>query len=150
MPYKCTACGKFYREGSEELKDLMHDGGCSCGKKFLMYVRGLRDDEIPDEVSVDLGVEIAREPEKPEGEPEVFDVPAGGEKEVDLEFLQRELVKARDSGKPVFLGVETIRVLEEGKYELDVASLMRGKPVIVKTDDGVYYIDVPYAMKKKK
>jgi len=163
MPYKCTACGRFYREGSDELKKVMHGGGCDCGKKFLMYVRGLRGDDIPDDVSAGWDKQDESEAKKYseivadwEGGSESIDeqldvvkVPLGGENQANLEFLQTELARVREDKKPVFLGIETIRVLEEGKYELDVAALMKGKPLIVKTHDGIYYIDVPYAMRKK-
>ena len=27
---------------------------------------------------------------------------------------------------------------------------MSGKPIVVRADEGVYYIDIPYAMKPKK
>lgn len=48
MPYKCNACGMVYWEGSKELKDIMRTGGCNCGKKFLMYVRTMRDLGVED------------------------------------------------------------------------------------------------------
>jgi predicted nucleic acid-binding Zn-ribbon protein len=48
------------------------------------------------------------------------------------------------------LDVENMTRLEEGKFTLDVASLMSGKPIVVRADEGVYYIDIPYAMKPKK
>lgn len=144
MPYKCTVCGKFYHEGSVELKEVMKSGGCVCGKKFLMYIRGTSENAIPVDVISDWDKKgyLAK--------PEVINVPKTEKKEADIEFLHRELLRVRDTGKPVFLGIETIRILEEGKYELDVAALMKGKPVIVKTKEGVYYIDVPYAMRKTK
>jgi len=48
------------------------------------------------------------------------------------------------------LDVENLTHVEEGKFTLDIASLMSGKPIVVRADDGVYYIDIPYAMKPKK
>lgn len=44
--------------------------------------------------------------------------------------------------------VENIRILERGNYELDVASLMKGEPMVVKSDKGVYYIKLPQQTKE--
>jgi predicted nucleic acid-binding Zn-ribbon protein len=66
-----------------------------------------------------------------------------------LEWLGKDFVKLASKEEPIFLSIETIKILEEGKYQIDVTSLMGGKPVIVQDENGVYYIDVPYAMKKK-
>lgn len=43
---------------------------------------------------------------------------------------------------PVVLDFESIRVLEPGKYELDIAQLFRGAPVIFKLEEGKYVIDI--------
>jgi len=167
MPYKCTVCGKIYREGSDELKEILYKGGCSCGKKFLMYVRSIRD-----EADAKEGVKPSPESSEPEEEADdpLADLPKAEEgaepsvaerktvqppdtedtKEAHLEWLRREFVRMRNVDQPLYLGIETIRVIEEGKYQIDVPSLMAGKPLIVKTDEGVYYIDVPYAMTLSK
>lgn len=73
---------------------------------------------------------------------------AGGRGE-SFDWLDREFLRMREQGKSLQLGIETIRILEEGKYQIDIGSLMRGKPIIVHTEEGVYYIDLAHAMKKK-
>lgn len=142
MPYKCTVCNKLYKEGSPELKEVMSKGGCSCGKKFLMYVSE-RKDEHEEETAPDAETPI-RDSIRAEIEEKRKEL-----RRDDLEWLGKKLVRMRESDEPIYLGIETIRVLEEGKYELDVASLMRGKPLIIKSEAGVYYIDLPYSMKKR-
>lgn len=72
-------------------------------------------------------------------------------RESDIEWLDREFSDklARDTGT-IHLDVENLIRLGEGKFRLDIASLMSGKPIVVKAKEGVYYIDIPYSMKPKK
>lgn len=44
---------------------------------------------------------------------------------------------------------ENIRVVGKGSYELDLDSLMRGDPLVVKSQSGVYYVKIA-AIKSKK
>ncbi len=65
--------------------------------------------------------------------------------EEELAFLTKE--------KPVsidFDAVENLRVVEQGSYEFNLPSLMRGDPLVVRSDSGVYYIKLPQPKKKKK
>jgi predicted nucleic acid-binding Zn-ribbon protein len=145
MPYKCTVCGKTYLEGSDEIKEVMRKGSCECGKKFLMYFRGTEAPPVG---------ERPRAPWAPEGsKPHVVrDLPSdvGEDRMKSFEWLDREFIRMREQGKELHLGIETIQILEEGKYMIDIGSLMQGKPIVVRTEEGVYYIDLAYAMKKKK
>ncbi len=148
MPYKCTVCGKIYLEGSDELKGIMRKGGCECGKKFLMYIRGVRDQDfggLDSSKPVFESKVVVRDDSKVVEEPLIARV----EDKKSLNWLDREFLRMREEGKSLNLGIETIRILEEGKYEIDVASLMRGKPIIVQTEEGVYFIDLAHAMRKK-
>ncbi len=45
---------------------------------------------------------------------------------------------------------ENIKVLEPGSYELNVTSLFKGDPVILRTDSEVYYVKLPQPKAKKK
>jgi len=45
---------------------------------------------------------------------------------------------------------ENIKVLEPGSYELNVNSLFKGDPVILRTDSEVYYVKLPTPKGKKK
>src|SRR3989338_2325656 len=74
MPYKCNVCGKLYTESSLELKDVMLRGSCSCGKRFLMYIRRdlrqkpVKFGETPEEKIMEspvLEIGGAEEPPKP-------------------------------------------------------------------------------------
>lgn len=59
-------------------------------------------------------------------------------------------IKDEDKDKPVILDLETIRVLEPGKYELDLVHLFKKDPLIIKLEEGKYIIDLPQAFKKEK
>ncbi|MFH1788390.1 MAG: Zn-ribbon containing protein [Candidatus Altiarchaeota archaeon] len=151
MPYKCTVCGKIYLEGSDQLKAVMREGGCECGKKFLMYFRGARDLVEVEDAPAGKHPQDEASGEDDDKEPIISEIPAdaSAEKKESLKWLDTEFLRMREKGKPLHLGIETIRILEEGKYEIDVGSLMRGRPIIVQTEEGVYYIDLAHAMKKK-
>ncbi len=44
---------------------------------------------------------------------------------------------------------ENIAVLKKGSYAMDINSLMKGEPVVVKNLQGVYYLEFPsYKVKK--
>lgn len=65
--------------------------------------------------------------------------------EEELAFLTKE--------KPVsidFDAVENLRVVEQGSYELNLPSLMKGDPLVVRSDSGVYYIKLPQPKRRRK
>ncbi len=125
MPHKCARCGEIYEDGSPELI-----GGCSCGARVFLYLRGEKG------VRKEKVVEKLKEKEI---------------SETDLQWLDREFGdKLEREKKTIHLDVETLERLSEGKFKLDIASLMKGKPVVIKAREGVYYIDIPYAFKESK
>jgi len=119
MPHQCVKCGKIYEDASKELLN-----GCgNCTGKFFFYIKqdNLRSDFV-DKLS---------------------------EQDIDkIEHDIRELIPEIKSAQPIVLDLETIRVVGPGKYEIDVGSLMRGKPVIIQVGEGKYFIDLPNAFKK--
>lgn len=44
--------------------------------------------------------------------------------------------------KPVVLDLESIRILGSGKFEIDLVSLFKRKPIIYKLEEGKYFIDL--------
>lgn len=97
--------------------------GCSCGARVFLFVK-------------------EEERRKKTGKKEIDD---------DLEWLDKELArKLETEDMTVHLDVENLLRLSKGKYRLNISSLMRGEPLVFKAKDGVYYIDIPYSMKKKK
>ena len=55
----------------------------------------------------------------------------------------REMAGIEDEKAPVILDIESIRVLGEGKYEIDIVSLFsKKKPIIYRMEEGKYIIDL--------
>ncbi len=66
----------------------------------------------------------------------------------DLNFLEKLLPKnisLEIEAEPI----ENITVKEKGTYMIDVSSLASGKPLIIKTSNGIYHVRLPKAAKKK-
>jgi predicted nucleic acid-binding Zn-ribbon protein len=125
MPHKCARCGIIYDDNAPELMN-----GCTCGARVFLFLRrieGRSEEEIIEELR-------SQELEKS-----------------DIEWLDKKLGrKLEKEDKTVHLDVENLLRLGKGKYRLNVASLMKGEPLVFKVRDGVYYIDIPYSMRQKK
>lgn len=125
MSHKCARCGEIYEEGAEELMN-----GCKCGARVFLYLREKEGIEKKEVVKKLKAKKIS---------------------ETDFEWLEKEFGdRLEREKKTIHLDVETLERLGEGKFKLDIASLMKGKPVVIKAKEGVYYIDIPYAFKKKE
>jgi predicted nucleic acid-binding Zn-ribbon protein len=124
MPHKCARCERIYDSTSKELLQ-----GCPCGSRLFLFLRdkpGIAKEEAVKELKTKKL------------------------KESDLQWLDKQFGDRMAKKGTIRLDVENMTRLEEGKFTLDVASLMSGKPIVVRADEGVYYIDIPYAMKPKK
>lgn len=119
MPHQCVHCSKIIEVGSKEILE-----GCgSCGGKFFFYIR---DEQVP-------GIEAARSVPIPE-----FD--SVDKKQVEQDV--RSILKIEDDEKPVILDLESVRVLQPGKFEIDIVSLMNRRPIVFKLSEGKYIIDL--------
>lgn len=139
MPHKCIRCGKVFADNSPQLLK-----GCECGSRVFIF---LRDDQVSLKELVESGLELDEELKAVAAKKDVkeVDVSGLGWLEEELEFLTRE--------KPVSIdleAVENLRILEQGSYEINIASLMKGEPLVVKSEKGVYYIKLPQPKKKEK
>ena len=124
MPHQCVKCNKVYEDGSKELLE-----GCSeCGGKFFFYIKQQNLEKVQEQIR-----ELSQE-EREQIEKDVLDI-----------------VQPEDD-TPVILDLECINVLSPGKFEIDIRHLFQGDPVIYKTEDGKYVIDIAstFQMKKKK
>jgi uncharacterized protein len=119
MPHQCVHCSKIIDAGSKEILE-----GCdSCSGKFFFYIR---DEQAQ---------KIKEEKEKPLPE---FDTIDKEKVEEDV----RAILKIEDDTKPVILDLESVRITEPGKYELDLVSLINRKPIVFKIQEGKYIIDI--------
>jgi len=116
MPHQCVHCNKIYHDGSNELLK-----GCTdCGGKFFFFIK---KDSLSESQKI---IEDLSPKEKTQIEKDVFEIVGD---------------KVNDSS-PVFLDIESIRILKPGQYELDLVSLFKGKPLIYRLEDGKYVIDL--------
>ncbi len=122
MPHQCVRCGSMFKDGAKELLS-----GCSCGGRFFFFMKKAKI-KAAEEMSATLTKEDRLQIEK--------DV--------------AEIVGDPDPDQPVFLDIESVRVLKPGKYEIDLVELFKGKPVVYKVEDGKYLIDLDATLKSKK
>lgn len=121
MPHQCVRCNTFYEDGDNAILK-----GCNCGGKLFFYIRKEKLEEVKNKTS-----NLTQE-QKVEIENDVFD-----------------LVGSQiDKDAPVVLDIETIRVLQPGKYEIDLVHLFKDEPLIFKLSEGKYMIDIAETFKQ--
>src|SRR3989338_1428398 len=113
--HQCVKCNTFYEDGSATLFK-----GCEkCGGKFFFFINK-KAIEKAKQITQDLTIEQ--------------------KKEIEEDVL--EILGERDDDLPVVLDLETINILEPGKYELDLVDIFKGKPLIYRLEEGKYIIDI--------
>jgi predicted nucleic acid-binding Zn-ribbon protein len=116
MPHQCVKCSKIIPLGSKEL--LV--GCANCGGKFFFYIKQEQLDQIKNNT-----IEI------PENEKSTI------EKDI------REMVGITDEETPVILDLESVRVVGDGKFEIDLINVFnKERPLIYKLEEGKYIIDL--------
>ncbi len=60
-----------------------------------------------------------------------------------MEFVGEE----QEPEHPVVLDLESIRMLQPGKFEIDLIDLFKGKPLVYKLAEGKYVIDLASTFK---
>tara|TARA_B100001971_G_C18183682_1_gene534303 strand:- start:360 stop:728 length:369 start_codon:yes stop_codon:yes gene_type:complete len=119
MPHQCVHCSKIIEVGSKEILE-----GCeSCSGKFFFYIR---DDQV-NQIKESNEIQI----------PEFNTI---DKKQVEEDV--RSILKIEDESKPVILDLESVRVLNPGKFEIDIVSLMNRRPIVFKLQEGKYLIDI--------
>lgn len=122
MPHQCVRCNIMYADGAQEILK-----GCSCGARLFFYIK---------KKNIEEGKELINnltEEEKKHIEEDVSEI---------LHIKQEE-------DRPVVLDFEAIRVLQPGKYELDLVHLFKKDPLIIKLEEGKYMIDLAQAFKQE-
>lgn len=118
MPHQCVRCNTFYGDGSNEIVT-----GCKCGAKLFFYIRKEKLDQA--RKVTDQFVKLTP-PEKKQVEQDVFNI-----------------VGHKDEDTPIVLDIEAIRVVQPGKFELDLVHLFnKENPLIYKLGEGKYIIDL--------
>jgi predicted nucleic acid-binding Zn-ribbon protein len=120
MPNKCTKCGKLHPDNAEYLME-----GCNeCGSKFFFYVR----QDVLEEIEKDV-VKLS---------------------EKDLEEIEKDVREiAGEEQETVILDLEAIRVVKPGKYKIDVMNLFNQRPLVIRTGEGRYKLDLTTLVYRK-
>ena len=124
MPHQCLKCQEIYDDDSNAILK-----GCvKCKSMVFMYMKTIPKEDVCDE-----SFKISKE-----------------DKKVILKELEkREDIKEKD--RPVILKLENVRILDDGKYEIDINQLFSGdKPLIYKIDSGTYILDLEFLNKNSK
>lgn len=132
MPHQCTRCGLTFPDAAPELLK-----GCSCGSKFFYYIR----QEKYDELNRINNQEILN----------TINQLAKADK-VQIERDIREVTGLdEEPEKPVVLDLESVKVIEPGKFEIDIVNLFSKKrPLIYELEEGKYIIDLSSSFKVNK
>jgi len=136
MSYKCVHCSKLYDDGSKEILT-----GCSqCGRRFFFFIKKeklyllqQKQESVTAQSSQNAEQGIDLNPQEKE----------------KIEKDVREIAGIKDEETPVFLDFESVKVLKEGKYLLDLSKLFSGKPQVYQLEDGKYIIDLSMSGKEE-
>jgi len=143
MPHKCVTCSKVYPNSSPELLK-----GCACGSRIFLY---MRNDDIPLKEAMESGLSSALASGKiaalSKSQPVSVELvsPQDAEAQNMGEYLGAQLPPSSRKEQPA----ENITVIDRGEYELDIASLMAGDPLVVRSQNGVYYLKIPTVSRKQ-
>jgi predicted nucleic acid-binding Zn-ribbon protein len=119
MPNKCTKCGKVYQEGS----DAIFKGCEVCGNRLFFYFRKVSDEEA---------AELTKTGTK------------------EIQESASALLGIKDGEPVVDKGSDIWNIkVKDGVYEIDIASLMGGEPIIVAGEEGRYLVSLSSVFKKK-
>ena len=124
MPHQCVRCNIMYQDGAQEILK-----GCSCGARLFFYIKK-KDIEVGKELINNLSPE-----EK---------------KHIEEDVSEILHIKNEEEDHPVVLDIEAIRILQPGKYEIDLVHLFKKDPLIIKLEEGKYIIDLGQAFKEGK
>ncbi len=107
-------CVKCGRIYQSESKNLMD--GCVCGSKLFLYLRTPR-----------LEVKRSQLPKNLDG--------------LEAE-IRRILGERTNPDQPISISIENLRLGRDGVYTINLQSILRGDPIILKDGMGVYFIDL--------
>ena len=122
MANQCVRCGKIYETAAPEILK-----GCTCGSHYFFFFK-----------SEDLALKKETEKLTPNEREEII-------RDIN-ETMGPEIER------PIILDLENIRVQKPGKFEIDLVSLFKRKPIIYKIEEGKYIIDLAstFQMKSKE
>ena len=127
MPHQCTHCSRIFSDAAEELLK-----GCSCGSRFFYYIRQEKLDSLQKEREMKEKMIQLDKADKVQVEKDIREITGLDEKPEE----------------PVILDLESVKVIEPGKFEIDLVNLFsKRRPLIYKLEEGKYIIDLASSFK---
>jgi uncharacterized protein len=161
MAHRCMECKNIVENGSIDLSR-----GCPvCGGKKFQYIRphkkgaegeaDLRKLTVAEYVARADAAESRREAEQkvkePARAPRTLKIEAKAEAKSDAKGAVKETQKPpRGDKKSHHERIESVRILEKGRYDLNLPVLLNRKELVMSKEDGVYVVDLPSALKAPK
>ena len=120
MPHQCLSCDKIYEDTSQAILK-----GCpECDCKLFLFMKKLPSEKKQKELTKT-------------------------QKEIILKEVEN-IGNVTELEAPIILKLENIKIINSGKYEIDINQLMKKeKPVIYKVQEGTYVIDLDFLQKNK-
>lgn len=149
MPHRCMECKNILESGELDLNT-----GCPVceGKKF-QYIRAKKepkDAKDPKKLTVAEYVAHAAAAEaRLEKTPQLKAAKAELEIKTEAEADVKAKQEAEDK-KPAHERIESVRILEKGRYDINLPVLLNRKELVMSKEDGVYVVDLPSALKTPK
>ncbi|MBI4440879.1 hypothetical protein HY639_01810 [Candidatus Woesearchaeota archaeon] len=123
MPHQCVRCSTLYDDGAKEIL-----AGCTCGGRLFFYIKKSALEKAKQLLPPTLSVE-----EKQKIEKDIYEI----------------IGQDPEEENPIVLDLESINVLQEGKFELDLVNLFsKEKPLVYKLEEGKYVIDLTSSFDK--
>lgn len=147
MPHQCTNCQTIYENGDSEILE-----GCSCGSNKFQYVEKVSDLEQTDSQEVTNTAQdearrsVATEEEIENAKPYAGDEPTDADEITDADVPNQEVKVKRDPDTlkdELNSQFEGIRILEQGKYQINLMQLYKNNTQVISIqEDGKYIINV--------
>ncbi len=141
MPHECVRCGEVYPNDSSKIIE-----GCDCGSKLFFYVK----QEVADKLKHES--ERLSEEDRKQIEKDIYELIEETDEKTEEDPVKEKIkksVKKSDKGV-VVVDIESIKIIEPGKYEIDLAGLFKKKPPVYGVEDGKYVVDLNTAFEMAK
>lgn len=137
--HKCVRCGSTFQDNDSSILR-----GCpTCGSIFFLFVKSPQEAQEIQEIQNELKAkETTLEKELTKHIEE--------KKEEVKEIKPEKRLKLKKKIKKPKFGIETVRIIKEGVYEINLDALMKKRPLIIFEKGKVYFIHLPSVFETMK
>ncbi|MFH1786526.1 MAG: Zn-ribbon containing protein [archaeon] len=134
--HKCLRCGKVY----DKEEDVPIISGCACGSKFFVFLKE------EDKAAAAKVLDRVTLEELETLETKILEKKAAASAPALVPYAPAK----KPHAKPKLFGVETVKTLTPGVYEINIEALLNGAPVIVLQKGETYIIHLSTVFKAQK